>query len=80
MTLVHCPQLVWHAAGSLTHLRAPLSSDEYLSIDYDPSQYRDYRWRLCVHRSAPFEATVFLHGHPTLAEAKEAAARHVGDE
>jgi hypothetical protein len=75
------PTLSWKRANhaALDRFTAQINATEYFVASFDPNQPEEgYRWRLFVrHRS---HGPVFLHGHATLQEAQQAAARHIGDE
>lgn len=80
------PQLEWQRkglGGVLTRFVAQINNSERFIISWDADQPDGYQWELRIVRKfwGPAPATsVLLHRHPTLEDAKKAAARHVGDE
>lgn len=72
--------LIWEPVGrSLTRFHADLDEKEFFIIDFDVNRAEGYQWALSI-RHRHMAVGVLLHSHATLQEAKQAAARHIGDE
>lgn len=75
------PVLRWRTVGpTLTRLTADINARESFLIEYRPEEPVGYQWQLRIKKRDVAERGVLLHSHTTSAEAKAAAARHVGDE
>jgi hypothetical protein len=73
------PTPEWKRANNvaLDRFTAWIDDTQFFVASYDPTQPEGYQWRLFIRHRA--HGPVFLHGHPTLEEAKKAASRHIGD-